>query len=779
MNTRFANFNILYLFIFFILLPVCAQSVFAQDELTASENNFSIKVGDKEPKKISLKVNKAATDAQPATSQPADNVTCKWDEGKDYSKFATVKSVEGATGEITIAPQSSTSEFFIFLKCERPETTPILIFFKVSPQDTNAALVVKGENTQRDKIVMLKDQTIFMELKNVPEAVLAKADINNQAVDVSTANGIVTLIAKQKSSAPILLVAKNKIGDISINGKPNIELTIVEATVSDRRSVNVGSDLNIFGNVISFDPPGFENKNLTVPLTFKEIGSAASVNADKLSLKGMTQSKENFISIISAPGEFKPNSFKVEVVSSPSGLEVKTNGTNTVYVNEKLTLSTLLKDEQGQSINNANITWALEDAADSSYIMVPQSGNIIEVMGLSATATDRPIWINVRAQAGAATKTDRIAVFVRGKRNVIGFENVSVRVDILDNRMTRDLFGTPANKEFHIAKIRIVNNLTSNQSGGPGSSILFFSDGLEVRVALEKKFIGNRKKLGNATPPEGWQDITADDVRYINAWNSCPLPETRRQFESDLKTSRLSRCEREFEAVYESCVQDNIIKETDKQSDKDLKASRLRQCRAKVESDKIACRQAVVAEYTLSDCKSGDTDCEFKYEFCKEMESNPQSKTTKGHWIAYRPYIFQVVANTHDRRNDRTWRNRFFLGANSLSMMTSFITSFAVPGSGNDLPVGLDKFQNFFIPTAEKLFPSMRETQRQNIITEVLPPIVEVAYGNDVSKYVFFPKKEIEGVLPDYDVRISSISIFKIKSEVGIVQKGSVQQVRP
>ena len=61
-----------------------------------------------------------------------------------------------------------------------------------------------------------------------------------------------------------------------------------------------------------------------------------------------------------------------------------------------------------------------------------------------------------------------------------------------------------------------------------------------------------------------------------------------------------------------------------------------------------------------------------------------------------------------------------------------------------------DKYQNLMLPIAERLFPSMREVQRQNIITEVLPPLVEVPFGQDVSKYVFFPKKEIDGMLPGY-----------------------------
>ena len=69
----------------------------------------------------------------------------------------------------------------------------------------------------------------------------------------------------------------------------------------------------------------------------------------------------------------------------------------------------------------------------------------------------------------------------------------------------------------------------------------------------------------------------------------------------------------------------------------------------------------------------------------------------------------------------------------------------------------------------------MKEVQRQNIISEVLPPLVEVPFGQDVSKYVFFPKEKIGGVLPRYWVHISSISTYNIKVKVGRVVKDASQ----
>lgn len=137
----------------------------------------------------------------------------------------------------------------------------------------------------------------------------------------------------------------------------------------------------------------------------------------------------------------------------------------------------------------------------------------------------------------------------------------------------------------------------------------------------------------------------------------------------------------------------------------------------------------------------------------------------------YRPYTFEMVANSHDRRDDRSLRSRALLIANSLGSLTSVITAVAVPGPSSDLPLGLDKYQNLLIPSFEKLFPSLRESQRINLINETMRPLEEVPYGSDVARIVFFPKKPLKGILPGYVVRFTGISNYNLTAEVAIIKK--------
>lgn len=136
---------------------------------------------------------------------------------------------------------------------------------------------------------------------------------------------------------------------------------------------------------------------------------------------------------------------------------------------------------------------------------------------------------------------------------------------------------------------------------------------------------------------------------------------------------------------------------------------------------------------------------------------------------------FEMIANTHDRRDERSLRSKILLGLNTAGSLTSFITSIAVPGSSSDLPLGLEKFRNLFIPGFERLFPSMREVQRQNILSLVLRPLEEVPFGSDITRVVFFPRRPIRGIASQAKVRIGAISISDSCAEVAIIKKNNQQ----
>ncbi|HVF30643.1 MAG TPA: hypothetical protein VNA22_06710, partial [Pyrinomonadaceae bacterium] len=467
-------------------------------------------------------------------------------------------------------------------------------------------------------------------------------------------------------------------------------------------------------------------------------------------------------------GSFAPSEFSVKVDKRLGTISINGNGTNSVFVGgARMLLYAQVTNADGTMASpQPAIKWSLAEENDNQYVaLTNQSLNTIEVAALKPPS-DLGHIVKVIAELAASTpdgtQVDEASfpLFVKGERNIVDFREIKVRIDMLDTRTSKDLFGPVAQKEYHVAKIRIINDLSAPRGGGPASSVIFFSDALEVRVALEKK----AKKEGT------WAPITADDVYYINNWDTCD--EIRLKRDETEKTGigneaceliaarDKANCEVEFSATRSVATRQNQITS----------------CKATAELNRLACRREIEIRIKEGNCSDGDLECKYRHRFCavnqRQLTANQPLKN--GQWIPFRPYLYQVVANTHDRRDERSLRSRIFLGANVVASGTSFFTSFLTLGPGSDLPLALDKYQNLLLPAMGKLYPSMKEVYRQNIVSEVLPPLVDLPYGSDVSKHVFFPKKEIDGILPGHYVRIVSVSSHLIESRVGIVHKGHV-----
>lgn len=155
-----------------------------------------------------------------------------------------------------------------------------------------------------------------------------------------------------------------------------------------------------------------------------------------------------------------------------------------------------------------------------------------------------------------------------------------------------------------------------------------------------------------------------------------------------------------------------------------------------------------------------------------------QSSCPKHPWLR-RAFPYDTMVDTVNSREDRNLRSRALLYANSLSTLTSFVTSVAVPGSGSDLPLGLDKFQNLLIPGFQRLFSDKREAHRQQVLKKVLQPIEEVAFGQQLTKYVFFPKKSFKGVKRGYKTRISEICPDSFQIEIALLKNGTKSIFQP
>ncbi|HEX8145887.1 MAG TPA: hypothetical protein VF591_01695 [Pyrinomonadaceae bacterium] len=137
----------------------------------------------------------------------------------------------------------------------------------------------------------------------------------------------------------------------------------------------------------------------------------------------------------------------------------------------------------------------------------------------------------------------------------------------------------------------------------------------------------------------------------------------------------------------------------------------------------------------------------------------------------YRPYSFETVAVTHDRRDERSLRSRILTTLGGAISFTSIVTSIAVPGPGSDLPRGLDKSNNILLPGLERLFPSMREVQRQNVLTMVMRQLEEIPFGGSIERKIFFPKGALEGLWPGHRVRISGVSTFDACAQAAVIKK--------
>jgi hypothetical protein len=130
-----------------------------------------------------------------------------------------------------------------------------------------------------------------------------------------------------------------------------------------------------------------------------------------------------------------------------------------------------------------------------------------------------------------------------------------------------------------------------------------------------------------------------------------------------------------------------------------------------------------------------------------------------------------MVVNSIDPRDQRTVRSRAFQTLNGLGLAASALTSIAIPGGSNSLPLGLDKYSNVLVPGLGRLFPNLKDTERQNVVNMTMRQIEEIPWGSDISKIVFFPKREFSGVLPGHKVRISGIDPYHFYIKVAILEK--------
>ena len=366
------------------------------------------------------------------------------------------------------------------------------------------------------------------------------------------------------------------------------------------------------------------------------------------------------------------------------------------------TIRAQLHDINGALLPNVLATWDFKPGSnDDKFLLLSQSKDSVTLHWKSTN--ERPpdyieLIAHVRQEGGNPVDG---TVVVQLLPFPIRFAPLDVRMTLVDEQTAADLFGSVTAREYHVARVRMFNNLRSDDPDVLGASILAFSESIEVAVRYQK-----RKPL----PRSRWQPDANEDVGWA------PLSQE------------------ELEQLY-------LL------SDGPRPISQIRA--------------------TQSDEGSSDGDGGADAEQ-KEAET-PRSPACRGSLI-YRPYSFEMMVNSVDRRDERSTRSRVFRGLNAIATVGTTLTAVGV-GAKSDLPVILEKYGNLFIPGMEKIWPSLRETQRQNVINETMKPIEEIPYGSDLARVVFFPKRGFRGVLEDNEVRIATICPFYFRIEVAILQK--------
>lgn len=611
-----------------------------------------------------------------------------------------------------------------------PKPTPITVKVKDKNIDSTIKLFEGSsiELTTSDSSINLisSDQIDFPVTQNNKDGVIWTMKVNSSVTDKSQ-----TQISAQISGAEREIGFSDKSGKIIVQGFK------IPAPSSISLQMNKPKNLSDI-----FNPP--LSPDLLNQLDFSPV--TAELATDQIQLTGAQTG--NYTLNYGLKGGSLDKSLTVKVQSNISHIEIDSaNRTNNAYVGSLYTLHAKAIDQNGGlSPDIDKIVWSIPEGERSgkgsnnqneNVVLMPKAHGEIDIYILKAS--DTPITITAKIK-GDDSSAQSYSFFAKGEQKIIGFDNVELQLNMMDNRTAKDLFGGVATKDYMIAKLRIFNKVPEDKNGGPSSSILFFSEGLEVNVSLEKRALENSRVLAN-NQNGGWKLLDYEDIEYINRWNYI-------KNRDDILIGKYIKLD--------GTICTEIVKRMSGDPNCQISAT---------EFDRLSFYQELT-------------------EICKINPSNPlnsddtnscQEKLADKHWIGFRPYAFLIIASTHDRRVDRSIRSRTLFAASAVAGLTSFATAFSGPAKNSGLLFGLDKFSNLFQPAFENLIPSRREVERKNILEMALQPSEEVPYGKEINKVVFIPRTAIQGILPGYEVRISSVSVYKIKAEASVVQKQKIE----
>ncbi|MBZ5627694.1 MAG: hypothetical protein LAO06_02390 [Acidobacteriia bacterium] len=489
-------------------------------------------------------------------------------------------------------------------------------------------------------------------------------------------------------------------------------------------------------------PQDLQNKQVAVTVTANMSGFATcSPNPSSLTVPPL-----NF-TVLPNPGTLR--------VDPPTAV---------LLPNSSLTLTADARLEGGEPATKALIDWKLLPENDSKlrrYITVqPSTGFRVNVLG-NFTAADlalepilndpirvQAIWRNA-SDAGGPLSTD---IFIKPAL-VADFRPIKVKLEPMDDKTVDALFGSGMRKNYWVMRIRLNNNLRDEASDKLlGSSILVFSESMEMAVALEKRLNKKAHSAAYKQPMEkdksekAEKDIQkAEDRSYVYAENASEAPGA-----ADAHVN-------EWTPVSARLDTEGFI---------DLNPEYRRALQDKNKASEWISNLFVTARGSRP--RPGG-----KLEVWEPGDDAGRMICRSDFF--YRPYSYEIVLNTSTVFEELSGRSRTFKVAEAIGLITSVVTAVAVPGASSDLPTGLDKYRNIFIPGMQRLWKDMADTHRQNLVNMTLKPIEELPFGAELSKVVFFPKGSFSGFVRGYDTRISQVCPYYFHATAAVLSNSASQ----
>ena len=169
------------------------------------------------------------------------------------------------------------------------------------------------------------------------------------------------------------------------------------------------------------------------------------------------------------------------------------------------------------------------------------------------------------------------------------------------------------------------------------------------------------------------------------------------------------------------------------------------------------------------------TEADMHEQFPSDSNYN-STNPTQPHVFAYRPYVYELMLNSVDARYQQEGRYKVRRTLQAFGLAGSFLSTLrAIKGSSS---LVFDAFNGVLLGNYDTILPSLNQSQRQNLVTQAMQPIEQIAFGSDIAKVIFFPKTEFNGLVRGYRTRISTIDTNSLQINVSVLSDVSTAKVK-